>query len=141
MTFSTGTYLHNTRIIYFPQAQCLLQFNWTPLAYAVSLHEPGQDVHENGDADVGGHHVDPDFERERREKRKERRRHLARLLVNNCDAEIHKRHRKVDRFFALRIDREIRDGHVGPLEMRAKELEKHCVSWLVGKTPWLAGGN
>lgn len=77
-----------------------------------SVHLPGQDVHDDGDADVSGDHVQPHFQRERREEREEGGSHLLGLLVEDGDAQVHEGHREVHSFLPLVVDSQVCDGHV-----------------------------
>ena len=74
---------------------------------------PREDEQQDGDTHVGGGRVDPDVQREGREKGKQVGRLLSGLGVQDAHAERHEGHRKVHGRPALVGDGQVANGQIG----------------------------
>ena len=74
--------------------------------------EAGENEEHEAHYQVGGDHVQPDVDGERREEREQVWRFLLRPFVEDADAEIEERLRKVDGLFALEADGQRSHGQV-----------------------------
>ena len=74
--------------------------------------EPGQYEEQDGDDEVGEHHVDPNLEVQGRHEGEQSRLLLLGFPVENADAQSHEGVGEVDRLLPLEGDGEISNGQV-----------------------------
>ena len=74
--------------------------------------EPRQDEEQDGDDEVGEHHVDPNFKVQRRHEGEESRLLLLGLPVEDADAQGHEGVGEVHSLLPLEGDGQVRDGEV-----------------------------
>lgn len=82
------------------------------MTHLFTTYPPGQNVHDDRDADVGRDHVDPHLKGERREEGEKRGCYFLGFLVEDGDTQVHEGHGEIYRLFPLIGDGEVCHGHI-----------------------------
>jgi hypothetical protein len=81
-----------------------------------------EDKERKANDEIGGHHVDPDLKRQRRQERKQARVFLFRFLEQDTYTEIHERFREVDVLLANVADSQRCHGQVSFLLTQRQQV-------------------